>query len=848
MSYRVEGKDIVIDGFEQGIAPSPYATNLPTAMGNIINSGIADMRNMNVVSVPGEVSVNTATVATTIPPVGQTGISFTAVGATDVVTVSSTAGYYPGMAIELVSSSVNPLVNALLVAGGAGAQGLGGGTVNTGGGGGGQVTVLSGVTVTPQAYAITVGVGGAAGGGTGANSIALGTTATGGVANSTLNGGASGSGNAGGAGNLGGGNAAGGGGGGDSAAGTAGTQPAGNAQGGNGGNGTANSLSGASVTYGGGGGGGAYGAAGNQGSGGTGGGGAGGRAGLAATAGTANTGGGGGGAGGTSTPQQGAAGGSGIVIISYATGSLTATGGSITTSGGNTIHTFNSTGTWTVTAIGPVVGNTFYVGNISGNTFKLYNDLELNSAIDFLIDSSGTLTVPSLASPVWSTYFNYFASATSAVQFLTFMIDNTGNCWYITSAPGTGTGGTVAANSVQFTGNTGHAASGTGADFGIVAWMGYLFVIVGRNIDYISISNLLAVAGPNGKWTYNWNSSSLSYTQYQHQAISATDGAVYICNGSSLASILVKSGQSFDPTNSATYTLTASALALPTNDYAQCLAQLGTSLLVGGILNYIYPWDRLSTSFSYPLVLPESNTVRIVTSNSTSYIFCGNRGRIYLTNGADISYYTKLPDYLSGVSDPYMMWGDAMYWKNQLYFTATATTNAGGALSTIGGVWAIDLASNALRGSNQLSYGTYGGTASVLSPILTSTPAGGGFYAGWTNAGTAGIDVTTSTLYTGGQAYVDTDIIPVGTFYNPDTLGQVEYKLASPLVAGESVQILARANLSANFTSIFTSTAQQISDAGFANFEKNQWVQFRVVTTAVASNPSGCRLRELRFR
>ena len=45
------------------------------------------------------------------------------------------------------------------------------------------------------------------------------------------------------------------------------------------------------------------------------------------------------------------AGGSGIVIISYPTGLITATGGTITTSGGNTIHTFTSNGTFTVTSL-----------------------------------------------------------------------------------------------------------------------------------------------------------------------------------------------------------------------------------------------------------------------------------------------------------------------------------------------------------------------------------------------------------------------------------------------------------------------------------------------------------------
>ena len=53
----------------------------------------------------------------------------------------------------------------------------------------------------------------------------------------------------------------------------------------------------------------------------------------------------GGGGGYNATGGNGSA---GVVVISYATGTLTATGGSITTSGGNTIHTFTTNGTFTV--------------------------------------------------------------------------------------------------------------------------------------------------------------------------------------------------------------------------------------------------------------------------------------------------------------------------------------------------------------------------------------------------------------------------------------------------------------------------------------------------------------------
>jgi hypothetical protein len=44
------------------------------------------------------------------------------------------------------------------------------------------------------------------------------------------------------------------------------------------------------------------------------------------------------------------AGAAGVVIIRYLTGTMTATGGTITTNGGYTIHTFTSNGTWQRTA------------------------------------------------------------------------------------------------------------------------------------------------------------------------------------------------------------------------------------------------------------------------------------------------------------------------------------------------------------------------------------------------------------------------------------------------------------------------------------------------------------------
>jgi hypothetical protein len=275
------------------------------------------------------------------------------------------------------SGTLSPLTpvtaSYLVVAGGGGTAGN-----RNGGGGAGGLLTSSTTLYSGATYVVTVGAGGAGGAGNaavtsaqdGSNSVISGTglttlTATGGGGGGGTNnpssgraggsGGGAGGDNATGAtggtgvsgqGFAGGTSATGGGagGGGASAVGSNGTSNTG----GNGGAGTASSITGTSVTYAGGGGGGATTTAGT---GGAGGGGDGAQGSpttqLRGVNGTQNLGGGaGGGSNYGSTPVTQASGGSGVVIISYA-GSQVFNGGLVTSSGGNTIHTFNATGALT---------------------------------------------------------------------------------------------------------------------------------------------------------------------------------------------------------------------------------------------------------------------------------------------------------------------------------------------------------------------------------------------------------------------------------------------------------------------------------------------------------------------
>lgn len=262
------------------------------------------------------------------------------------------------------SSIIGPYaIDYLIVAGG------GGGAV--GGGGAGGFVTGSAVTVLPgTSLVVSVGSGGSGGkndggiasAGGGNSSITGFTTAIGGgrggYQNDSVPNGSGGSGGSGGgasrsstvtptggAGTSGQGNPGGscstsspypsGGGGGAGANGSNGS----GSQHGPGGNGISSSISGSSTTYAGGGGGG--GGSNSAGSAGSGGGGAGSQSGNGGNGG----GGQGGGGGGSAEALYGGAGGSGVVIIRYI-GLQRASGGTVSTAGGYTIHTFNSSGTF----------------------------------------------------------------------------------------------------------------------------------------------------------------------------------------------------------------------------------------------------------------------------------------------------------------------------------------------------------------------------------------------------------------------------------------------------------------------------------------------------------------------
>lgn len=391
---------------------------------------------------------------------------------------------------------------------------------------------------------------------------------------------------------------------------------------------------------------------------------------------------------------------------------------------------------------------------------------------------------------------------------------------------------------------------------GLTYWKGYLLIFWGTKVYYTTDGT-----APTD-WTTAATLGSL-VTGVTHYAIPAQDDAVYFCNGAAVGSILQNAGSTFNPATASTYTFNRTALNLPSYDMAASLAELNNMLLVGGSLNKIYPWDRLSPTFNQPLFTAERFIYRMVTMNTNTFIFTGHpviptgRGNVYITNGSQIDLFKKIPDAFvtiggtaTNLQEPYWRFGDAMFHRNKLWFGAAAFGNKSGTVITdTGGVWCIDITTKTISRANSLSAGNTVIASVILPNDIGTTIAGLGYIAGGSANNTIGsggfMNRSTTTLAT--AARVITDKVPVGTKLLPTTFEQIEVKLYTALVTGETLALVALTD--AGSTTVGTMTVTDGLSVVFpATFQTSQWLQMQATLTPTDTSPTYIRLREIRLR
>lgn len=204
-------------------------------------------------------------------------------------------------------------------------------------------------------------------------------------------------------------------------------------------------------------------------------------------------------------------------------------------------------------------------------------------------------------------------------------------------------------------------APSAGVGNGFIIWKKYLVQIGNTGLDFYGLTN----AGPNNDGTFaglwkNRRVTTLTNSFKWHTAfVSRNDGCLYVADKNVLHKIKEVSGQIFDPTNSATYTVDSpNALTLPVDYQIRCIEERGLSIWVGtykgtNIFDFqdatVFPWDRNSTNYDMPFFVPECGVQAMKNIAGTLYCIMGVNLQLYTLTEGGLHLEGKLPaDFIGG--------------------------------------------------------------------------------------------------------------------------------------------------------------------------------------------------------
>ena len=322
------------------------------------------------------------------------------------------------------------------------------------------------------------------------------------------------------------------------------------------------------------------------------------------------------------------------------------------------------------------LATTYFVIRVVQNdgTFKLATSIanaEAGTAIDITGTGSGTHTIATRDPGTINHYVR--DSRTGTI----FCIDSNGRVWYQNS--GSGTNRLLLGNTLTNVAGKGLAISSFSSTTAT-----YLFAFRNASVDVVDVFGTTQLEAPS--WSNSWLAlNSGAGSGNSHHAINAQDNIIYFCDDRYVGMIKEASGSTFDPATGSTYTgTTNNALDLPVREIANWLEEIGANLLIAGnTFDKVYPWDRISDSFSLPLPVPENVIDKLKNIGNIVYILAGTVGNIYQTQGTYVRHFKKIPEYISNnagtiLSNPVTWGGIAQKDGGLLFGVGTQTSGNSG--------------------------------------------------------------------------------------------------------------------------------------------------------------------------
>ncbi len=336
-----------------------------------------------------------------------------------------------------------------------------------------------------------------------------------------------------------------------------------------------------------------------------------------------------------------------------------------------------------------------------------------------------------------------------------------------------------------------------------------------------------------------------------HPMIVAQNDRVYIGNGRYVAELYENSGETFDPGDTDTFTITTEKLDLPSDYIVRCMEELGSYLLIGTYNDIksnsadIFVWDKSSDSFDRILRINNVEGInQLITYKNLTYIQAGTKGEWFVTNGSSVEKLGELPQPSTTKLNLTFSPGAVAVIKDKIYFGV-----GGGGAQAVDyvGIWSIDTKTGGTKREYVLSSGIATDEQGFIGALMART--GDNLIFSWqhTDSGdsdTFGVDETNVSynLYTGSEAYAITPFFNIGDVVNKGSFKASMIKLAKALNTNESVTIYKRTERDGSWDTFITMTEGQ-SKLGPRVEGEN--VQFKIVM--VAEGTDGPELIEFKL-
>lgn len=374
-----------------------------------------------------------------------------------------------------------------------------------------------------------------------------------------------------------------------------------------------------------------------------------------------------------------------------------------------------------------------------------------------------------------------------------------------------------------------------------VIWKGYLLVFASITIKYKNLSS--------GTWTTSWQVLNAG----DHPALSGANDKVYFGNGRYVGSIQETAGETFNPSNNATYNFNAQALDLPQDYEITTVAELRQYLMSGAGMDNtplaeLFPWDRSASSFELPIKIPEIGINQSLTIGNTVYLTAGKTNTLYTTNGVGVEKLKELKflELIAGGTVAGKK-GALISHNGRILFGLSMLSN----LDEYAGVYSYK--DGALTIETRIS--SNGGGEQVIGALHSLNREQ--YLIGWSDSDgsttTYGIDlVNASNPVAGYNAYFETPLFKVGTTLQKRKFNIIEVDLDEEIVGGTGtgIKVYYRTQTNQPFTLVKT-----FEDATMGTLKNisSDWTAQEVATIQLkvelkSAGGTSPRIREIRLR